>query len=230
MNHATVRDFYLNNAETLIKHYSLTSLHSHLAIQKSTSLINGNKFIPAKTQLKPYLNSQTSAIKLAALQNRTRIAFLENNEDKTYWLQQYNTAITDKNSDHAARALRFTAALSAQEKQTEKTLNQALNIYRKHGNQAGIAATLTQWAAFDIKRKQYVEAENGLRRALFIRQHLNDSKHALSLLKQLAKVYQFNHKPMLNITTRWIVILESKAYFSWTVFIADFDRYPPNLP
>jgi len=226
MNKPIMRDRYLNNAERLIKRYALTYLHGHLAIQKSASLINEQQFVPAKTQLKPYLNSQTIAIKLAALQNRTRIAFSESNEDRTYWLQQYSIAITDKLSDHAARALRFEAGLSKEKQTTENLLTQALNIYRERGNQPGIAATLTQWAVFDINRNKYGDAQDKLQRALFIRQHLNDSKHALIILKQLEKVYQHNNAPMLSSATRWIKLLKSNAYISWSAFIADFDSYP----
>jgi len=63
-------------------------------------------------------------IKLAALKNRTSIAFLRNDDNKTRWLQQYKTqqnSVPKNTASHLARILRFEAELTDDENKKNGT-------------------------------------------------------------------------------------------------------------
>ena len=233
-NRPELRDAYLEKAAVQINRHSLDALRAHLAIQQSSAAIEQQAYQQAIDILAPYLPTaparpgdqpaEAQALTLAALKNRVRIAFLQQSDDRADWLARYKQAIKDNNSNHAARALRFEAALSA-DNATLK-LQQALAIYRQHGNQPGIAATLAQWAGVDIAQNRLDSASDKLHRALYIRQHLRDSRRCLTLLQSLQAIYRDTGDPRLATVEQWIATLERGDFIAWSVFINDFDRYP----
>ena len=80
--------------------------------------------------------SNSAPIKIAALQNRTRIAFTENSDQKN-WAAQYKEALNASGQNttlNRARLLRFEAAL---------------DLYRNAVHSPGIVAILTEWAIIE---------------------------------------------------------------------------------
>ncbi len=116
---------YLSKANFIIKQAQLSQLNEHLYLLNSSLAIKNTLYENALQELSEVLTSNNPKIKLAALKNRTSIAFLRNDDDKIRWLKKYKTQ-QNKNptntTSHLARILRFKAELTSDENQKNTLL------------------------------------------------------------------------------------------------------------
>ncbi len=217
-------DAYFKQAQRIIQRDNIKQLDDHLRIIESSIAIENNQLAQAKETLAPLLqNDSNNAFTLAAVQNRTRIAHAENNNDEaTQWTNTFEQKIksSSSNQKHKARLARFKANLSDNKETQNKHFGEALNIYRSETNRPGIAATLQEWANILIKQKKTEAAKDKLQRALYIRQSLQDRKNSLKILNSLAQISD-NSK-----TGIWIDKLQNKQFKQWEEFVAVFNWFP----
>lgn len=222
---------YLNRASSVIEQAQLTQLDEHLHLLNSSLAINNELYDHALQELSTVLASNNTTIKLAALKNRTYIAYIRDNTDKRQLLEQYKklqSSNPENTSSHLARILRFEAEATDDENKKIKLLSQSLSISQNHAARTAIAATLTQWADIDIANERYDEAEDKSLRALFIRHQLGDVKNSIVLLKQLKAIYSSTDNKKAALTTDWIDKLSAHEFNDWESLYSDFETYPIN--
>lgn len=220
---------YLAKAETIIDQAALKNLKEHLSLLKSTLAINQGAHSEATEELASTLNSTNTPTKLAALKNRTNIAFLDNAKDKKEWLAQYKKlqkSNAAQQKSHLARIYRFDAELSSDIAQQTKLLAQSLDISRKRADRPAIAATLTQWAGLNLANKNFNEAEDQYIRALFIRHQIGDVKNSLIILKQLNVIYLKTNNNKQVQTESIINELSNNNMENWDNLFNHYDNYP----
>lgn len=220
---------YLNRASSVIEQAQLTQLDDHLHLLNSSLAINNERYDHALQELSTVLASNNTTIKLAALKNRTYIAYIRDDSDKRQWLDQYKklqSSNPENTSSHLARILRFEAKATDDENKKIKLLSQSLSISQNHAARTAIAATLTQWADIDIANERYDEAEDKSLRALFIRHQLGDVKNSMALLKQLKTIYSSTDNKKAALTTDWIDKLSAHEFNDWESLYSDFETYP----
>jgi len=220
---------YLDKANTIIKQAQLSELNEHLHLLNSSLAIKNALYENALQELDAVLTSNNPQIKLAALKNRTSIAFLKNDNDKTQWLGKYKTQ-QNKNpkntKSHLARILRFEAELTGDKNKKTTLLADSLSISQKLANRTAIAATLTQWANIDINNKNHEQAEDKILRALFIRHQLRDVKNSLYLLQRLQIIYAATNNKKETLAKNWIEKISNHDLENWQKLFTDFDNYP----
>ena len=220
---------YLTMAERIIAQASLKELEEHLVLLQSSLAINNGLYEQALQELEPVLISSNTQIHLAALKNRTTIAFRNNDSDKSQWLEKYKTAQGSQQqatSSHAARILRFEADASDDADKRRVLLSQSLAISQDLANRTAIAATLTQWADFDKEEKRFNDAEDKYLRALFIRHQLGDVRNSLFILQQLHSIYTATDNDKKILTKNWLDKLSGNDLSDWEILFSDFDTYP----
>jgi tetratricopeptide (TPR) repeat protein len=220
---------YLMIANTVIEQASLTALDDYLRLLYSSLAINNASYDEAQQEVKQVLDSEDTGIQLAALQNRTVIAFAKNDDDKTQWLDQYRTLQQEHAeiaASHEARVLRFEAELADEDSRKKDLLSASLAISRKLADRPAIAAGLMQWAEMDIAAENFTDAEDKCLRALYIRHHLGDVKNTLLILEKLQAIYAKTHNVKQQQAADWIAKLTANDLAGWQQLFADFDNYP----
>lgn len=227
-NHNQLAAEYLLRANTVIQQASLTELNEHLSLLNSSLAINSGIYDQALQELDEVLTSKDSTIRLAALKNRTNIAFLRNDNDRLQWLEKYKELQNQHPGklSHAARILRFQAEASDERAESITLLARSLAISQQLANRTAIAATLAQWASLDKRENRFKDAEDKYLRALFIRHQLGDVKSSLSILQQLHPVYLATDDEKAILTNNWINRLSANDFSGWQELYADFDIYP----
>lgn len=231
INNNQIAEAYLIRSHSIIKQADLKQLEDHLQLLDSSLAIKTGRYDDALQKLNTVLLTSNINLKLAALKNRTTIAFLQNEDNKQTWLQQYKTLQNmhpENTASHHARILRFEAALSLDKNSINQLLVQSLNISQNLTARTAIAATLMQWATHNIENEKYLAAEDKILRALFIRHQLGDVKSSLSLLKQLQLVYQATDNKKQALNQHWIEKLSQHDFTDWENMFTDFDRFPGN--
>ena len=223
---------YIDISESLITTSGIDSLKTHLAITKSTLAIANKNINDAKTILDPIIKTeQNNPIKLAALQNRIRIAFEEDDIDTAKNLVATFSASLSvhKDTTYQARLNRFQAKLSTDKTVSEKKYRQALGIYKEYAHRPGIASTLHEWGDRLIEDNNLSGAEDKLLRALFVRQSIQDEAGSIRLLTSLNQLYDKQGDiRSANETVRWINKLSKARFNRWERFTKTFNRYPTN--
>ncbi|HIL77695.1 MAG: tetratricopeptide repeat protein [Methyloprofundus sp.] len=134
-----------------------------------------------------------SQIELIAIADRTKLAFIENN-DASLWTRQYANALTQSNSkdsDLKAHLLRYQAALLRQQGDVEAAaikLQQALIQYKKNLSRPGIALTLSELGELTIAQGRWQEAKKYVDRSLAVYQYLDDVQQIYRLNKILVEI------------------------------------------
>jgi tetratricopeptide (TPR) repeat protein len=229
INNNQIAAQYLVRADAIIRQSSLDGLNEHLSLLKSSLAINDGLYDHAVQELDEVLDSGDTTIKLAALKNRTTIAFRRSDNDRLQWLEKYRVLQEQdpgNHLSHSARILRFEADASDDKEQRVSLLANSLAISQGLANRTAIAATLTQWASLDRDENRFQDAEDKYLRALFIRHQLGDVKSSLSILEQLLLVYTETDDEKAAPTGDWINRLENNNLSSWDVLILDLDNYP----
>ena len=220
---------YLTKAETIINQAALDNLKEHLSLLKSSLAISQGAYGDATEELAIVLKSTDTATRLAALKNRTNIAFLDKAKDKEEWLSQYKSlqkTNTNQTNSHLARIYRFDAELSSDETRQTKLLTQSLELSRKRADRPAIAATLTQWAALDSSNERLENAEDKYIRALFIRHQMGDVKNSLIILNQLNGIYLKTNNSKQARTEKLINELSNNNMRQWNTLFSNYDNYP----
>jgi tetratricopeptide (TPR) repeat protein len=227
-NNATAAQ-YLIRANTVIEQASLTELNGYLRLLYSSLAINNALYDEAQQELNQVVNSEDPDIQLAALHNRTKIAFIKNENDKQQWLDRYRTlqqSQADDSLSHRARILRFEAELAAEENSKTVLLSESLTISRNLADRPAIAATLMQWAELDTASGNFSDAEDKYLRALFIRHQLGDVKNTLLTLEKLQLIYLATNNEKQVLTENWIRKISGNELDDWEQLFSGFDYYP----
>jgi len=228
-NHNQIAAGYLINANKIIKQAPLEALSEHLHILNSSLAIKNTLYDEALLELKPVLKSRNTTTQLAALKNRTAIAFANNESDQQQWLNKYKSLQqkhAEGTSSHLARILRFEAELANDAESKSKLLKQSLDISRKLAARTAIAATLSQWADIKVESEMFDDAEDKYLRALFIRHQLGDVTNTLLILKQLQEVYLATDNNKRIKTEEWINKVSNDVLDNWDKLFSVFETYP----
>lgn len=220
---------YLLKADAIIEQANLNGLTEHSHLLKSSLAISEKSYDEALQELEPVLYSKQTDIQLAALKNRTEIAFIKNDNDKQTWLDKYKKQQQrnpDTTRSHQARILRFEAKQANDKTTQQDLLQRSLNISRQLANRPAIAATLKQWAEIDIETENFADAEDKVLRALFIRHQLGDVKNSRLLLERLDIIYQATGNKKRSKTKIWIDKLSKHDLNDWDSLFSDFENYP----
>jgi len=217
----------LKKARTLIRGAQLQHLSDHIAIIESSIAIEDKNFAHALTLLLPLLDNSNTATRIAAIQNRARIAFIENN-DPEHWVEEFSSAVSHfgKQSSQQARLQRFKASLSANANEQNRLYKQALTIYRDKARSTSIASTLTEWAEKNITHGDYSAAIANLEKSLFIRHSLRDKKRSLAILNKLQLAHEKSgNSEKSEQASIWAEELKKETFDQWKELIRDFDPY-----
>jgi len=229
LNNNATAAAYLMRANIVIEQASLKELDDYLRLLYSSLTINNALYEEAQQEVVQVLDSEDPGIQLAALQNRTKIAFAKNDNDKKLWLDKYRTlqqGHAEISASHQARILRFEAELADEESRKADLLSASLVISRKLADRPAIAATLMQWAEMDIATVNLTDAEDKCLRALFIRHQLGDVKNTLLILEKLQAIYVTTNNEKQQQAADWIARLSANDLADWQLLFADFDTYP----
>lgn len=223
---------YLTIAESIITSSALNNLTDHLAISKSSLAIANGDYSNAKQILKPLTNiKQDNSIKLAAIQNRIRIAIAETDlgtaRSLTTSFEKSLDTAGQANTSYQARLFRFQAALSSDSTSADENLGRALTIYRQHTHRPGIASTLHEWGDIHLKNNKATAASEILLRALYIRQSIEDKAGSIRLLESLNKAYvALGLTDMSKRTELWVNRVSAADFNHWDKFTEAFNSYP----
>jgi len=223
---------YAEQAQNIIQREQLSEYNDRLTLIQSSIAIEDGDTTAARQLIDGLLEKTQAngdhAIRTAALQNRTRIAFMHNAADTADWLSQYEAALKQPGQNtllNRARLLRFKATL--QPETGEKLLAEALELYREAAHSPGIAATLSEWGAYDNAGKAHENAIEKLQRALFIRANLHDRKNSQLVLRRLATGYhQLGNTGKAGRASYWLQQLDEPMFKQWDAVISEFEHYP----
>ena len=219
--------YLLAQTHAIVDAEHLDSLNNHLTITDSSIAIEQHDFARAKSLLEHLLDEADKSIepetRLAAMQNRTRIAFAEQ-VDAQAWTDRYATLVSDDRPHAQARLARFRAALSEHNQQQDAHFQHALDINRKLAWRPGIAATLSEWAERNISAQNYHGAQNKLERALLIRLDLEDNINTAEVLRKLEIVYRHLGEPgKQQRAAYWQSEVAHKGFYNWDDVMRDFE-------
>ena len=217
---------WIQKAQTIVNFEHLTTLQDHITIILSSIAIEKSDFSRAKKLLAPLLepgSSTNASTRLAAMQNRTRIAFAENN-NAAEWTEHYAKLVNSNQPLAEARLARFRAALGTSQSEQDTYYQQALDTYRKLAWRPGLAATLSEWAGKNIKAHDYAAAKNRLERALLIRLDLRDNHDTIAVLTQLKDVYsKLGQTARQQHAAYWSTQISKDHFDSWDEVLKDFE-------
>ena len=229
VNNNNIAKSYLDKADAIITGTPLTELSEHLHLLKSSYAINKQAYDAAQLELDAVIVSSNTAVKLAALKNQTRLAFLTHADNRQQWLEQYRSLQNQHPVDtdsHLASIYRFQAELAEADSEKQALLADALSISRRLADRPAIAATLAQSADIDLQTKDYAAAEDKFTRALFIRHQLGDVHNSSILLGRLNTLYKATDSDRQTLTQKWLDKLANGEISEWDSLFSDFDSYP----
>ena len=218
---------WLTQTRAIVDAEQLNALQHHITIIESSIAIEKNELENAKVILNDLLDNSNKNIdtetRLAAVQNRTRIAFAEN-QDAQAWTTRYASLLSEDHPHAQARLARFQAALSTDPIEQEQHYRHALEFNRALAWRPGIAATLSEWAEQNIKRKNFAGAQNKLERTLLIRLDLQDNYNTVLVLQQLENVYaSLNQPARQQRAIYWQQQISNPDFYDWDKVMKDFE-------
>jgi len=221
--------YWLAQTRSIVDAEQLTALQNHITIIGSSIAIEQHDYTAAKNMLGNLLDASSKNIdpetRLAAVQNRTRIAFAENANAQA-WTERYASLASDDQPHAQARLARFRAALSTDTGEQDKYYQHALDINRKLAWRPGIAATLSEWAEQNINVNNYSGALNKLERALLIRLDLRDNHNTAQVLTMLENTYEHLQEPKKQQRAAyWKQQVANADFYDWDNVMKDFERF-----
>lgn len=224
---------YAERAKNIIQREQLKQFDDLLALIQSSIAIDNNDTTKAKPLLDGLLAETQSngnhAIRTAALQNRTRIAFLDNT-NPVDWVKLYEDALKKPGQNsilNKARLLRFKAELEINNQSASANFAKALMHYRSTAHSPGIAATLAEWAKLDISNADYKSALSKLERALYIRTTIHDRRNSQKVLQLLGTSYnKLSENSRSERASYWQNKLDNKTFEEWEALRLEFETYP----
>jgi tetratricopeptide (TPR) repeat protein len=139
------------------------------------------------------LTTITDAIQMSAIANRTKIAFMHN-QDEALWVLRYAKALeisAIKDYDLEARLLRFQSSLLQSQGNydaSEAKLQQALSIYKNNFSRTSIAVTLFELGLLYMHQAQWQNAQDYFNRSIAVYDYLRDIDKVTQVTKSLEKV------------------------------------------
>jgi tetratricopeptide (TPR) repeat protein len=142
---------------------------------------------------KKSLVSIPDIIQMTAIANRTKIAFIQN-QNEILWTQRYANGLkllADNNYGLEARLLRFQSLLLQREgknEESESNLQQALSKYKKNIFRPGIAETLFELGKLYITEDRWQDAHHYLNRSINIFRYLGNNAKVTEIKEKLVNV------------------------------------------
>ena len=171
-----------------------------------------------KLQPKDRLNE----VQLSAIANRVQIAFDEGSPDKGEWTMKFKNALRSARESSGSlngRLRRFQAQLAIEENafdQADARYREALQHYKHDVHRPGIAATLEEWAKLLNSQSAWEDAEDRLRRAMYIRMWMLDRSGTERILLMLRQVNtKLGNTKRAQTIQRWAQILQDVAFSDW---------------
>ncbi len=202
----SVRDYqasqrHLDQATAIIRTKPLSPYQQRIALLYALQALQQKHIFQAEhllLSLLPVFHNSTpatipDAIQMSAIANRTRIAFM-NNQDEALWVLRYAKAlkISDiKDYDLEARLLRFQSGLLQSQGDydtSEAKLQQALALYKNNFSRTGIAVTLFELGLLYRHQAQWRDARDYFNRSIAVYQYLRDSDKVTQVTESLKKV------------------------------------------
>jgi tetratricopeptide (TPR) repeat protein len=181
----------LEELEELVTHSSGLYQHHRLWLLQSEYLMRSQLPAEAVAPLERIINAEAAppGIVAAALINRAQIAVAAEAEDQHHWLRRAQSAADGGlNKNRLLRLQALMLARGGEHAAADELLQQALESYRRHLFQPGIAATLGEMGQLLQARNSPDEARFFLRRALTLRLDLADIPSAIELARRLQTV------------------------------------------
>ena len=202
----SVRDYqasqrHLDQATDIIRTKSLSPYQQRIALLYALQALQQKKIAQAEILLQPLLPAFDDAIpaaipdaiQMSAIANRTKIAFM-NNQDEALWVLRYAKALKIydiKDYDLEARLLRFQSSLLQSQGDcdaSEAKLQQALSIYKDNFFRTGIAVTLFELGLLYMHQAQWQNAQDYFNRSIAVYHYLRDIDKVTQVTESLEKV------------------------------------------
>lgn len=189
----------LEKAGQIAKKDRFEDVQARITLLYSLSALKQNQLIRAESLLKSLLPQfegdqligTANVIQLAALVNRTKIAF-KNKKNELLWTGRFESALyrsAENSPDLEARLFRFQAKLFEQQSDflnAEKYLQLALINYKKNLSRSGIGVTLLDIGKLYMKQGRWLDARNYLTRSAAVFRYIkNHEKQAVALAERL---------------------------------------------
>ncbi len=215
---------HLNLASASIQIASLQPYRRRITLLSAQSAIKQQNFIHAETVLQsllPEFKEQTpikpsDIIQLAAIANRTKIAFLQK-QDESIWTQRYANAMAqsaNKSPDLENRLLRFQADLLQQQQHfqdAESLLQRALSGYKTTLSRSGIAATLAELGQLSMSQSLWQDAKNYLIRSNKVFHYIGNLDKVIQNTEHLIKVEaSLGNLERSNSLIEWLANLQKR--------------------
>ena len=202
----SVRDYqasqrHLDQATAIIRTKSPSPYQQRITLLYALQALQQKHIVQAEhllLSLLPVFHNSTpvtipDAIQMAAIANRTKIAFM-NNQDEALWVLRYakSLKISDsKDYDLEARLLRFQSSLLQSQGDfdaSEAKLQQALSIYKNNFSRTGIAVTLFELGLLYRHQAQWQNAQDYFNRSIAVYDYLRDIDKVTQVTESLEKV------------------------------------------
>lgn len=155
-------------------------------------------------------------IQMAAIANRTKIAFVQK-QDESLWTLRYANALrlsTKNNPVLEARLLRFQGSLMLGQENYQKAesgFQQALSMYKKNVSRPGIAATLSELGALYMIQGHWQNALDYLNRSIAVFRYLGDICQVIGITGNLVIVEaELGNLERSNKLKQWLVDMKDK--------------------
>jgi hypothetical protein len=192
---------HLDQATHIIRTKSLSPYQRRISLLYALQALQQKQIVQAERFLQPLLPAFDGAIpatipdaiQMSAIANRTKIAFM-NNQDEALWVLRYAKAlkISDiKDYDLKARLLRFQSSLLQRQgdyEASEAELQQALSIYKNNFSRTGIAVTLFELGLLYMHQAQWQNAQDYFNRSIAVYDYLRDIDKVTQVTESLEKV------------------------------------------
>ena len=129
-------------------------------------------------------------IQMTAIANRTKIAFVQN-QDEALWTQRYANSLKLSTADSPAleaRLLRFQSDLLQRQGsygEAEFNLQQALSAYKSSLSRPGIASTLEELGQLYMAQDRWQDAQDYLNRSIAVFRYLGDTSKVIETTESL---------------------------------------------
>ena len=211
-------------AADIAKKASLQQYQGRISLLYALNALQQKKTALAESKLQPLLpefdgdNPVTipDTIQIAAIANRTKIAFVQK-QGEQLWTLRYANALkltTINNPDLNARLLRFQSSLMLRQgnyRKAESSLQQALSSYKKNISRPGIAATLSEFGMLYMKQERWQDASDYLNRSIVVYRYLGDINKIIDETESLVVVEtRLGNLERSNKLKQWLVEMKNK--------------------
>lgn len=230
----------LDRAAILAQYEDVQSIYERITLLEANLAFINNDYAQCESLLDELVGPVATAEDVgianehtwaAVLSTRARLAIARNDPDMVLWLEQLQTALEAQNNVDAVlygRMYRLQSEISRRHgdyNKAEAELRLAYTNYHRVDYRPGIAATLEELGLVAMQREQWTEAEHLLRRAFIVSIYLRDQEGCVSLLENLASVYDHTGKDrQKQITRQWIEMLDDENFSHWSSLIVEQDR------